>query len=128
MNMNRYTNTELADTHFIYDLAKGSERAAVRLYREINPTRRQPNHQTFTRVYQNLAEQVSIKGTIESTGRLPASRTPIFEEGVLHAVEINLGTVVCAFALGTGRSQTTVHCVLQGETLHLFHVQIGQLL
>ncbi|GFV91563.1 hypothetical protein TNCV_2385231 [Trichonephila clavipes] len=31
MNMNRYTNAELVDIHFIYRLAYGNRRAAVRL-------------------------------------------------------------------------------------------------
>ncbi|GFV42442.1 hypothetical protein TNCV_1539811 [Trichonephila clavipes] len=46
MNMNRYTNAELADIRFIYDLG-----VAVRLYGERYPTRWQPNHQTFARVH-----------------------------------------------------------------------------
>ncbi|GFU80198.1 hypothetical protein TNCV_1091481 [Trichonephila clavipes] len=54
---------------FIYDLADGNGRAAVRLYRERYPTRRQPNHQTFARVHQNLAGRGSFRAAIEGTGR-----------------------------------------------------------
>ncbi|GFT41032.1 DUF4817 domain-containing protein [Trichonephila clavipes] len=57
MNMYRFTNSELADIHFIYGLADGNGRADVRLYRERYPTRRQPNHQTFARVHQNLLHE-----------------------------------------------------------------------
>ncbi|GFY09750.1 DUF4817 domain-containing protein [Trichonephila clavipes] len=123
MNMYRFTNSELADIHFIYDLADGNGRAAVRLYRERYPTRRQPNHQTFARVHQNLVERGSFRAAIEGTGRRRLARTPIFEEGVLHAVNQTPGTSVRALAASTGRSPTTIHRVLQGAALHPFHVQ-----
>lgn len=126
--MNRYTNAELADIHFIYGLANGNGRAAVRLYGERYPTRRQPNHQTFARVHQSLAEHGSFRAMIEGTGRPRTARTPVFEEGVLNAVDRNPDTSVRALAVATGTSRTTVHRVLQGEALHPFHVQRVQLL
>ncbi|GFV28719.1 hypothetical protein TNCV_3986691 [Trichonephila clavipes] len=52
----------------------GNGSAAIRLYGERYPTRQQPNHQTFTQVQENLVEH----------GR--TARSPIFEEGMLHAV------------------------------------------
>ncbi|GFV01340.1 general transcription factor II-I repeat domain-containing protein 2B [Trichonephila clavipes] len=116
-------HVELADIHFIYDLADGNGRAAVRLYRERYPTRRQPNHQTFARVHQNLVERGSFRAAIEGTGRRRIARTPIFEEGVLHAVDQTPGTSVRALAASTGRSPTTIHRVLQGAALHPFQVQ-----
>ncbi|GFT56432.1 DUF4817 domain-containing protein [Trichonephila clavipes] len=100
MNMYRFTNSELADIHFIYGLADGNGRAAVRLYRERYPTRRQPNHQTFAR-----------------------REDSIFEEGVLHAVDQTPGTSIRALAASNGRSPTTIHRVLQGAALHPSHVQ-----
>ncbi|GFW76771.1 DUF4817 domain-containing protein [Trichonephila clavipes] len=87
------------------------------------PTRRQPNHQTFARVHQNLVERGSFRATIEGTGRRQIARTPIFEEGVLHSVDQTPGTSVRALAASTGRSPTTIHRVLQGTALHPFHVQ-----
>ncbi|GFU62335.1 DUF4817 domain-containing protein [Trichonephila clavipes] len=123
MNMYRFTNSELADIHFIYGLAEGKGRAAVRLYRERYPTRRQLNHRTFTRVHQNLVERGSFRATIEGTGRRRTARTPIFDEGVLHAVDQTPGTSVRALAASTGRSPTTIHRVLHGAALHPFHVQ-----
>ncbi|GFW01090.1 hypothetical protein TNCV_1763281 [Trichonephila clavipes] len=57
-----YTNAELMDIYFICALANGNERTAVRLHgggRYL--TRRQPTHQAFTRVHQNLAEHGSQK-------------------------------------------------------------------
>ncbi|GFX95674.1 uncharacterized protein TNCV_4886001 [Trichonephila clavipes] len=86
---------------------------AVReLARERYPTRRQPNHQTFARVHQNLVERGSFRATIEGTIRRRIARTPIFEEGVLHAVDQTPGTSVRALAASTGKSPTTIHRVL----------------
>ncbi|GFX44504.1 hypothetical protein TNCV_4713301 [Trichonephila clavipes] len=67
MNMNRYMNAELADIHSIYNLANGNGCAAVRLYGERYPMKRQPNYQTFTWVHQNLVEHESFTATIDNT-------------------------------------------------------------
>ncbi|GFW43259.1 hypothetical protein TNCV_1350221 [Trichonephila clavipes] len=68
MNMNRCTNAELADIHFIYGLDYGNGRIAVWLFGELYITRRQPNHQTFfLQVHQTLAEHESFRATIDDT-------------------------------------------------------------
>ncbi|GFW95002.1 hypothetical protein TNCV_1465001 [Trichonephila clavipes] len=66
MNINRYTNAELADIHFNYVLYDGNRRVAIRLHGERYLTRRQPNHRTFARVHQNLAEHGSFRATIDN--------------------------------------------------------------
>ncbi|GFU40958.1 hypothetical protein TNCV_4645381 [Trichonephila clavipes] len=73
--------------------------------------------------HQNLVERRSFRATIEGTGRRRIARTPIFEEGVLYAVDQTPSTSVRALAASTGRSPTTIHHVLQGAALHPFHVQ-----
>ncbi|GFX12926.1 uncharacterized protein TNCV_3659221 [Trichonephila clavipes] len=128
MNLNRFTNAELADIHFIYGLANGNRLVAVRLYGERHLTRWQPNHQTFTEVHQNLAEHGWPRTVIEVTGRPRTARTPIFGEGVLHAVDRNPSTSELTRAVSTQKFRTTVHRVLQSEALILFHVQRVQLL
>ncbi|GFV65029.1 hypothetical protein TNCV_763711 [Trichonephila clavipes] len=65
--MNRCTNAELVNIHFICYLVNGNGRVAVQLYEERYPTRRQPNNQTFPRVHQNLAEHRSFRATIDDT-------------------------------------------------------------
>ncbi|GFX18375.1 transposable element Tc3 transposase [Trichonephila clavipes] len=65
--MNRYTNSKLAGIHFIYNLANGNGHVAVPLYGERYSTRRQPNHQMFTRVHQNLEEHGSFRAEIDDT-------------------------------------------------------------
>ncbi|GFX88315.1 hypothetical protein TNCV_1705361 [Trichonephila clavipes] len=65
--MNRYMNAELAGMHFIYDLANGNESVAFQLNVGKYPMKRQPNHQTCTRVYLNLAEHGSFRVTFDYT-------------------------------------------------------------
>ncbi|GFW24336.1 uncharacterized protein TNCV_605831 [Trichonephila clavipes] len=65
--MNHYTNSELADIHFIYSLANGNTCVAVWLYGERYPTTWQSNHQTFIQVHQNLVEHRSFRATIDET-------------------------------------------------------------
>ncbi|GFX82545.1 hypothetical protein TNCV_2166931 [Trichonephila clavipes] len=65
--MNCYTNVEMAEMHFIYDLVNANRSVAVRLYGEKYPMRWQPNHQTFTGVHENLAENGSFGATIDDT-------------------------------------------------------------
>lgn len=128
MSMDRYTNAELADIHFIYGLANGNSRAAARLYAGKYPTRRQPYHGTFARVHQNLADYGSFRPTIEGRGLRRTARTPIAEEDILRAVNRNPSTSVRTLSAASGISRSTVHRVLQCEGLHPFHVQRVQLL
>ncbi|GFS83879.1 hypothetical protein TNCV_2363181 [Trichonephila clavipes] len=114
--MNCYRKTELADIHFIYGLAKGNGHTAVRLYEERYSMIWQPNHQTFSRVYQNLVELGSF-----STTKVPGGREQ-HEEGMLHAANQNSGTSVRSLVVANGRNQTTVHHVLQGKALHTLHL------
>ncbi|GFW22263.1 hypothetical protein TNCV_1430171 [Trichonephila clavipes] len=67
MNMNPYTNAKLVDILFIYGLANGNGRVAVRLHGGRYPKRWQPNHQTFDKVHQNLAEHGPFRVTIDNT-------------------------------------------------------------
>ncbi|GFY36797.1 transposable element Tc3 transposase [Trichonephila clavipes] len=126
MKMNRYTNAEFVDIHFIYRLAQcpptflpsqtgqllidprtgtgpwtrvGDHYPSQRKWRyccsvvrEGYPTRQQLNHQTFAQVHQNLVEHGYFRATIEGTGRSGTALAATFEEGVLHAVDHNLGT------------------------------------
>ncbi|GFT66858.1 organic cation transporter protein [Trichonephila clavipes] len=63
INMNRYTNAELVDIHLNYSSANGNGRVADD--EERYSIRRQPNHQTFARMHQNLAEDGSFRATID---------------------------------------------------------------
>ncbi|GFW81244.1 hypothetical protein TNCV_375921 [Trichonephila clavipes] len=47
-NMERFTNTELADMHLIFGLTEGNAREAERLYHKKYPQRDAPTRQMFT--------------------------------------------------------------------------------
>ncbi|GFX77260.1 hypothetical protein TNCV_5063921 [Trichonephila clavipes] len=73
-------------------------------------TRPQPNYQKLIRVHQNLVEYGPFRTAIAGTGRPRTERTPIFEEGVLYAVNRNSGTgCISQCAVSTERSRATVH-------------------
>ncbi|GFU97341.1 hypothetical protein TNCV_3889561 [Trichonephila clavipes] len=102
--MNHYSNAELTDIHFVYGLGHGNGRAAVRLYGERYPTRRQQNLHTLTQVHQNFAKHGSFRVMIECTGRPRTACTPIFEKGVCCMVWNKINTSVRVLAVATGRS------------------------
>ncbi|GFU19736.1 hypothetical protein TNCV_3960841 [Trichonephila clavipes] len=86
MNTDRYTNTELADFHYIYGLANGNGRVAVRLYEERYPTKLQANHQTFTWVHQNLVEHETFRARIDD---MPVN----FEMDLVARISIAAATI-----------------------------------
>ncbi|GFY06993.1 hypothetical protein TNCV_4202641 [Trichonephila clavipes] len=108
MNMSHCMSAELADIHFIYGLANGSGCAAVWLYGERYPTRWQWNHQTFTRLHQNLAKHGSFRVTIDDTpvnsemdlvARISIASATIRETHGLrfaHAFRCNYGSSGCS--------------------------------
>ena len=61
--MQRFSNNELADIHFIYGYCNGNTRAAVREYQRRFPARRQPNRTIFSNVHINLVENGSFRRT-----------------------------------------------------------------
>ncbi|GFU94717.1 hypothetical protein TNCV_3386061 [Trichonephila clavipes] len=65
MNMDRYTNAELADIHFNYEPANRNGRVAICLHWERFPTRWQSNAQTFAWVHQNLEEHRSFRALFD---------------------------------------------------------------
>ncbi|GFU47870.1 hypothetical protein TNCV_4966841 [Trichonephila clavipes] len=86
MNMNRYTNSELADIHFIYDLVNRNGRVDVRLYGERYTTRWKPNPQMLTRMPQNLAEHGSFRVMING---IPANS----EINLMALISIAIATI-----------------------------------
>lgn len=59
--MERFSNNELADIHFIYGYCNGNARASVREYQRRFPRRRQPHRIVFSRVHRNLTENGSFR-------------------------------------------------------------------
>ncbi|GFU79384.1 hypothetical protein TNCV_871551 [Trichonephila clavipes] len=65
MSMNRCTNAELVDIHFIYALANGNGRASVRLF---GGNIQRDGNRIIKHSLRNLAEHGSFRATIEGTG------------------------------------------------------------
>lgn len=59
--MDRFTNQELGDMHFVYGLCNGSSLAAAREYRRRFPLRRIPDRQVFVNIHRNLCENGSFR-------------------------------------------------------------------
>ncbi|GFV59098.1 hypothetical protein TNCV_649871 [Trichonephila clavipes] len=66
--MERFTNTELADIHLIYEFLKGNARSAERLYHEKYPLRDALDHLMFANLHRNLCEYGSLRGNRHSWG------------------------------------------------------------
>ena len=45
--MNEFSNSEMADMHYVYGTADGNGRAAARMYLQRIPNRHQPSHVLF---------------------------------------------------------------------------------
>lgn len=121
--MQRFTNNELADMHFIYGLAEGNARAAQRLYCERFPQRVAPDRRIFANLHYNLSNYGSLRGDRSNVGRPRLSRTPSMEQNVLDIVGSNPSTSVRNIAAAIRGSRSTVHRVLRLEGLHPYHLQ-----
>ena len=63
--MERFTNAELADMHFVYGLADGNARQAQRLYEERFPHREVPDQRHFQRLHQRLRETGNLQASLK---------------------------------------------------------------
>ena len=81
-SMERFTHSELADLHFMYELAEGNGRATARLYQEKYPKRNVPYCRMFNNLHHNLCEYESLRGNRQTEGRARVTRTPRMEQNV----------------------------------------------
>ncbi|KAB0803304.1 hypothetical protein PPYR_00274 [Photinus pyralis] len=120
---NRFDFVERRDMHFIYGLADGNARKAVRLYAERYPNRVQPNRAQFVNIHRNLGEHGTLGRNPDVTGRPRTRRTVEFEEAVLNRIEGNPSTSTRAIAHELDCSNMSVWQVLNDEGMHPFHLQ-----
>lgn len=59
--MERFSNRELADIHFVYGLCNGRARAAVQEYLRRFPNRRIPDYRVFINTHRNLIDHGSFQ-------------------------------------------------------------------
>ena len=59
--MPQFSNSELADIHFLYGFCNGNSRAAQREYRRRFPNRRVPGRQVFVDTHRNLSDHGNFR-------------------------------------------------------------------
>lgn len=126
--MVQFTNTEMADMHFVYGMAQGNCREAVRIYQERYPHRMVPNRKTFARIHERLCESGTFQRSAAVIGRPVTIRTVEVEEAVLHEVEHSPDTSTRKIAEQLNISHFTVWQILRENQLYPFHIQRVQAL
>lgn len=114
--------------HFMYGVANGNAREAVRLYRMRFPNRALPDRRIFQRLHRQLSETGSFRGQRQDTGRPRTSRTTNRVEAILEAVDNQPERSTRTIAREQGCHHTTVWRVLREERLHPYHLQPVQAL
>lgn len=113
--------------HFIYGLANGNAREALRIYAERYPNRVIPHHSMFTRLHQRLSETGSFKKLTAENGH-PRTVTPQIEEQVLNEFEEDPTTSIRKVAQTVHISNFTVWNILKRNLLYPYHIQRVQAL
>jgi len=108
-----YTNTELADIHFMYGKADGNAELARQLYREKYPQRRVPCNRVFSGVHQQLRDNGSFSINVRNRDR--SIRTNNVEEVVIQQAIDDPSTSVRRIARRTNISKSTVFRILKDE-------------
>lgn len=125
--MNRYTNAEMTDMHYIYGLADGNALEARRLYTERFPGRIAPDRKTFESIHRRLYETGTFRRN-GGAGRPRTARTVDLEEDVLDMIEEDRGTSTRKIANALNVSNGTIWHILKENLLYPFHIQRVQAL
>lgn len=124
-----YSNSEMADMHFIYGKANGSALRASQLYAETYPNRTHPDRKLFSKIHQRLSEHGNFKPINLPSGRPISVRTPEVEEMVLESVEENPQSSCRRIAQQHGiRTHSLVWQILHDQLLYPYHLQRVQAL
>lgn len=123
-----YTNSEMAEMHFIYGLANGNAREAQRRYIERYPNRLIPDPRTFTNIHRRLMETGSFHNKNVDAGRPRAVRTPQIEEAVLNELNEHPETSTRKVSEILNVSHQVVWRILHDALLYPYHIQRVQAL
>lgn len=126
--MTNYTNSEMADMHFVYGRANGNGLKARRLYSELYPDRIVPHHGIFARIHQRLREDGSFSRSTVDCGRSREVRTAALEEAVLNSIEESPRNSTRRIAQVLNVSSSTVFRILKEQLLYPYHIQRVQAL
>lgn len=126
--MANYTNSEMAEMHFIYGLANGNAREARRLYMERYPNRIIPDHRIFSNIHRRLVETGTFNKNSNDAGRPRTVRTPQIEEAVLNEIEEHPETSTRKISVLLNISHQVVWRILHDSLLYPYHIQRVQAL
>jgi len=114
--MPSYSNTELADMHFIYGLCNGNTRASQREYENRFPHRRVPVPAMFSRIHQALRERDTIRRSLRE-----GVQNVDLEREILDEVNRDSKTSTRLLAHQFGVYHSTVWRTINREGLHPYH-------
>lgn len=123
-----FTNSEMADMHFMYGRANGNSLKAKRLYVERFPNRRPPHHTIFARLHERLCDTGSLAKRSRNSGRHRHLRTPVLEEAILDDISDHPESSTRKISDTLNVSHVTVWKVLKEQQLHPYHLQRVQAL
>lgn len=83
--MNNFTNPEVTNMPFIYELANGNAEAR-KIYQERYPNRVFPRAKTFRTLHAKICETGSFNKNVDG-GRLETVSAPELEKAILDAIE-----------------------------------------
>lgn len=126
--MPNFTNSEMADMHFIYGFANGNAREARRLYMERYPNRMIPDQRVFSDIHRRLVETGTVKKNTNDAGRPRTVRTPQIEEAVLNEIEEDPETSTRKIGEHLNISYQVVWRILRDSLLYPYHIQRVQAL
>lgn len=128
VKMDDFTNSEMADMHFVYGMAHGNARAARRMYQLRYPRRHVPNKQTFINIHSRLCERGNFKRSTARVGRPRRVRTVQIEEAVLNEIEAHPETSTRKIAAQLNITHVLVWNILREQQLYPYHIQRVQAL
>ncbi|CAG9792705.1 unnamed protein product [Diatraea saccharalis] len=117
MENGHYSNHDVADIHYVYELCDGNANRAVREYARRFPNRPTPNARTFIRIHLRLAEN-RIRQPANERFRIIS---PSEEEEILRLITEDPKLSVRRIAIRLGLSKWTVWRVFKREGLHPYH-------
>lgn len=123
-----FTNSEMAEMHFMYGLANGNAREARRLYMERYPNRVIPNQRIFSNIHRRLVETGCVNKKSFDGGRPRTVRTPQIEEAVLNEIEEHPSTSTRIIGKQLNISHQVIWRILRESLLYPYHIQRVQAL
>jgi hypothetical protein len=126
--MAQFTRTELVDMVKCYGASQDNAVAAVTLYAERFPDRRQPLPRTLRKVIKRFEDTGSVHPRPRSGRPRSVRGDDDMATTILAAVAVNPHTSSRAIANEVGCSKSSVHNVLRSYKFHPYHVHCHQAL